>query len=399
MSEKVFIDQLVENTHIRSIFLVADLALRETKSGKPFLALSLQDRSGTVDAKVWDNAEAIAARFEVNDFVRVEAQVDSWQAQLQLNIRDAQKVDEAAVDPEDFVPTSRWPRADLLDQLRALLDAEIKSSEMRRLFDILLGDQALMQRFISAPAAKGNHHAFLGGLLEHSLSMARVAVSLGAHYQNYYPGLLNKDLLIAGCIFHDIGKCLELTYARAFDYSEEGQFVGHIVQGVEILTALAARAEPALPDDMILQLKHLILSHHGKKEFGSPVLPKTPEAILLHEIDMIDSRMNMLANIASEPRAGAADDSGWTGYQRLFQERIYLESTATRQAEWVWQDASAQAPVGPGLAAGAPAAHAQSAAGRHAVERAEAAPARQSPRSAAGAPAEVAPNLDLFRTD
>lgn len=397
MSEKVFVDQLVENAQIRSIFLVADLALRETKSGKPFLALSLQDRTGSVDAKVWDNAEAIASRFGVNDFVRVEAQVDSWQTQLQLNIRDAQKVDDTAVDPADFVRTSRWAREALHDQLRELIDTQVKSSQMRRLFDALLADQELMQRFTSAPAAKGNHHAFLGGLLEHSLSMARLAVRLGAHYQSYYPGLLNTDLLIAGCVFHDIGKCFELTYSRAFDYSDEGQFLGHIVQGVELLTALAARVEPALPADMILQLKHLILSHHGKREFGSPVLPKTPEAIVLHEIDMIDSRMNMLANIASEKRAGGEEGDGWTGFQRLFQERIYVESTVQHPADWVWQDASAEAPAGPGLAAQTHAGPAQDAKSRGAGAPAESGTAERS--RGAAAQTEVAPNLDLFRLD
>lgn len=323
MSDKIFVEQLVEGETIRAVFLVTDKSIRATKSGKPFLALTLSDKSGSIDAKVWEQAEAIATRFEADDFVAVEAQVDSWQSNLQLNVRDIQKLDDSAVAFEDFVPVSRWPRHALLEQLQGVVRAQVSSADLQRFFDALFADEALMQRYETAPAATGNHHAFLGGLVEHSLSMTRLAVQIGQHYGAYYPGLLDTDLLIAGTVLHDIGKCYELSYSRSFSYTDEGQLVGHIVQGVEMVTAIAARLKPALPAELLTQIKHLILAHHGKKEFGSPVLPRTPEAMVLHEIDMIDSRMNMLANIAEQHDPGA-DNAAWSGYQRLFQGRVFL---------------------------------------------------------------------------
>ncbi|AWV89851.1 3'-5' exoribonuclease YhaM family protein [Bradymonas sediminis] len=391
MSDKIFVEQLVEGETIRSVFLVSDKSVRATKSGKPFLALTLGDKSGSIDAKVWDNAEAIATRFEADDFVAVEAQVDSWQSKLQLNIRDVHKVDDANVAFEDFVPVSRWPREALLEQLKTLVREEVRSPEMQRFFNALFADKELMQRYQSAPAAKGNHHAFLGGLVEHSLSMTRLAVRIGGHYANYYPGLLNTDLLIAGCVLHDIGKCYELSYARSFDYTDEGQLVGHIVQGVEMVTAIAAPLEPALPADMILQIKHLILAHHGKKEYGSPVLPRTPEALVLHEIDMIDSRMAMLANIADQ-QASDAEDSGWSGYERLFQGRVYMGNAQT-PTDAPNTPAMPHELVGPGAqhADAQPQQHAGSAARPAAAKSASAAPANPKRQ-----PAEPAPNLDLF---
>lgn len=382
MSDKIFVEQLVEGETIRAVFLVNDKSVRATKSGKPFLALTLSDKSGSIDAKVWEQAEAIATRFEADDFVAVEAQVDSWQSKLQLNVRDVQKVEDSAVAFEDFVPVSRWPRRALLEQLQGVVRAEIKSAEMQRFFDALFADEDLMQRYQTAPAAMGNHHAFLGGLLEHSLSMTRLAVQIGGHYNAYYPGLLDTDLLIAGTVLHDIGKCYELSYSRAFNYTDEGQLVGHIVQGVEMVTAVAAPIKPALPAEMIMQIKHLILAHHGKKEFGSPVLPRTPEAMVLHEIDMIDSRMNMLANIAEQHIPGA-DDASWSGYERLFQGRIFLGNA---QAPGSALDAAQLS--GPGAPrADEVFAHAQS---LSAPQRPAAA------QRTRATPTPPAPNLDLF---
>lgn len=324
MKNKIFVCDLVEGEHIQSVFLATDKSIRTTKSGKPYLALTLADKSGSIDSKVWEQAEAIAARFDQEDFVLVEAQVDSWQGKLQLNVRDVQRVDEDAFELEDFVPASRWNREAMLAQLQDVVSREVKSPAMLRFFDALFDEGELMRQFSMAPAAKGNHHAYLGGLLEHALSMTRLAVNLSRHYAYYYPGLLNQDLVIAGCVLHDIGKCFELSYGRSFDYTDEGQLVGHIVQGVELITSIAKKVSPPLPSEMLLQLKHLVLSHHGKKEFGSPTRPKTPEAMLLHEIDMIDSRMNMLSNIVEEHAAGANADEPWTDYQRLFQERLYM---------------------------------------------------------------------------
>jgi 3'-5' exoribonuclease len=378
MKSKVNVSDLVEGEHIQSIFLVADKSLRTTKSGKPFLALELMDNSGTVDSKIWDEAEAMASRFDKEDFIFVEAQVDSWNGKLQLNIRDLQRIDDSEVTLEDFIPASRWDRHEMLAQLQDVVSREVKSPEMLRFFDELFSEQQLMRQFALAPAAKGNHHSYLGGLLEHTLSMTRLAVSLSRHYAYYYPGMLNQDLVIAGCVLHDIGKCFELSFGRSFDYTTEGQLVGHIVQGVELISATAKKVSPPLPAEMLMQLKHLVLSHHGKKDYGSPVRPKTPEAMLLHEIDMIDSRMAMVANITDEHRDGVDADSEWTGYQRLFQERIYMG--ASDGSSWAKVRTPGDDDIdGPG------AVPEPTATGEKAKSRRE--------REASG---ESAPNLDLF---
>ncbi|QDG49223.1 HD domain-containing protein [Persicimonas caeni] len=334
MKEKIFVSDLVEGSFITSVFLVADKTLRTTKSGNPFLALDLADKSGNIDSKVWDNAEAIGSRFEADDFVMVEAQVESYRGQLQLNVRDLKRMDDDDVALEDFIPASRWDRDEMLEQLKDVVGREIKSPEMLRFFDALFEEKQLMKQFTLAPAAKGNHHAYLGGLLEHALSMTRLAVRMTRHYAHYYPGMLNQDLVIAGCVLHDIGKCFELSYGRSFNYTTEGQLVGHIVQGVELITAIAKKVSPPLPAEMLMQLKHLVLSHHGKLEYGSPILPRTAEALLLHEIDMIDSRMNMYSNMVAEHEGGTNSEEAFTDYQRLFQGRMYMgDDTGTKWAK------------------------------------------------------------------
>ena len=180
-----------------------------------------------------------------------------------------------------------------------------------------------MRLYATAPAAKGNHHAYLGGLLEHSLSMARIGAKLSRHYAHYYPGMLNQDLVIAGCVLHDVGKCFELEFSRGFRYSDSGQMVGHITQGVELVTKLAQRVSPPLPSNMIMRIKHLILTHHGRLEYGSPIKARTPEAVLLHQIDMIDSRMGMVRNAFDEHAGSVAAEDAWTGYNRLFEGSLY----------------------------------------------------------------------------
>jgi 3'-5' exoribonuclease len=323
MKNKAFICDLVDGDLVRSVFLVTDKRLGTTRNGDPFLTVELSDKTGSVVGRVWDEAEAIASRFEQDDFVAVDGQIETYKGKLQLNVRDLKRVAADQIELSDFVPASRWDRQALLEQLKDLVSRELESPEMLRFFDTLFSRDELMDRFATAPAAKGNHHAYVGGLVEHTLSMARVGARLTDHYAHYYPGLLNQDLVIAGCVLHDIGKCFELSYGRSFGYTDEGQLVGHIVQGVELVTEIAAQISPPLPASLLMQLKHLIASHHGKREYGSPVRPQTPEAMLLHQIDMIDSRMAMCADIFEEHGQGQAPAEAWTGYQRLFQTSLY----------------------------------------------------------------------------
>lgn len=344
---KVFVSELTDSDPVETIFLVASKAIRETRNGDPYLCVTLQDRTGTIEGRAWDDALALEERFGVDDFVALRGRVSSYRGELQLNIADLDKISDDRVNLEDFLPHSRWKSHHLFEKLEELLEAEIASDEVRRFFDALFEDETLRQNYLRAPAAVSNHHAYLAGLAEHSLSMARLAVRVGRHYEAYYPGLADTDLLVAGCILHDIGKIEELTYRRSFAYSTEGRLVGHIAGGCELIGRVAAHMSPPLDEDLERQLKHLVLSHHGKREYGAPITPRTPEAILLHELDMIDSRMNMCWNACEALLEGESEHDGWSDYQRVFSGSIYVG--ATTEGTWRGPRRPPSLDDGPGL--------------------------------------------------
>lgn len=345
---KIFVSDLNDNTAVHTVFLVTNKSVRETKTGAPYLNITLSDRTGSIEARAWDNAVELDARFQVDDFISIKGRVSSFRDQLQITLNDLTLVPDHDVELSDFLPSSRWNSEDLFHQLRTLLDTELKSTELRRFFDVLFADKQRTRLFTSAPAAVTNHHNYVGGLIEHTLSMARVGLGLCEHYRRYYPGLINPDLVLAGCVLHDFGKCWELNYARSFSYSTSGKLLGHIVQGVELINEIAASATPAFHEDMLTQLKHLVLSHHGHLEFGSPVLPRTPEALLLHEIDMIDSRMAMSWSTRAQAIQNGRTDSEWSDYSRLFEGSLYLGSP--KSAEWAApEDISLDSLTGPGV--------------------------------------------------
>ena len=323
MPEKIYVTDLVENQFVQTTFLVTAKEQRTTRRGDPYLCLTLADRSGEIEGRIWDDVEPLSERFAVDDFVDVRAEVETYNDKRQLNIDDIKRVEEADLDLRDYLPYSRWDGEALFDQLADLVDAHVESEIVRRFLEELFSDPAFVDRFKRAPAAKSNHHEYFGGLLEHCLSMTRIGVTLSRHYAHYYPGAVNQDLVIAGCILHDIGKVDELSYERSVQYSTEGKLVGHITQGVEMITEVAERMEPGPPEDLIQQLKHLVLSHHGHREYGSPVEPRMPEAMLLHEIDMIDSRMNLYVSHIDEHRGGPAGDEEWTSYHRALESSAY----------------------------------------------------------------------------
>jgi len=331
MVPKTFIADLVLDTHVRTAFLVTAKAVRQTKSGKSYLCVTLTDRSGSVEGRAWENAEMLASRFDDQDFVMLTGTVTSYQGIAQLKIMDIERVDERDVHVADYLPVSRWEPEAMYAQLKELVLDEVRSPVMRQFFRAMFGDERLMAKFKRAPAAKVNHHDYLGGLIEHVLSMARIAVQLANHYGRYYPGLIDKDLLIAGCILHDLGKCRELSYERGLGYTTHGQLIGHITHGVELINDVAARMSPAPPEAMLLHMKHLVLSHHGRLEYGSPVRPRTPEAMLLHQIDMIDSRMAMVAK-ALDQAADTEDSERWTDYNRALETRVFAGQDA--DAQW-----------------------------------------------------------------
>lgn len=349
-NEKIFIADLVDNQPVETVFLVASKAVRETKNGDPYLCLTLQDRTGTIEVRAWDNAIALDSRFEADHFVAIRGRVSSYRGELQITLSDLERVEESEVNLADYLPHSKWSADELFDSLLALIEEEVESKEVRRFFAKLFSDQEFQRRYKRAPAAMSNHHNYLAGLLEHSLSMARLAVSMGRHYNAYYPGLVNVDLLVAGCIIHDMGKIEELHFKRSFEYSTAGRLLGHITIGAQWVEETAATMQPPLDPNLVMQLKHLVLSHHGRQEYGSPVTPKTAEAMLLHFLDMVDSRMAMWWNACESSIQGPGQSEGWSDYQRNLNGSLYIAGDAARG----WQ-AKGQMPSmgsGPGLAPG-----------------------------------------------
>lgn len=294
-------------------FLVRDKITAMARNGKPYLTLKLMDRTGEVEARVWDQVDELAARFERNDFLRVRGKASVYLNKMQLVVQQLDRLDEREVDLSDFLPVSDYAPELLQQRLRDRV-AALQNPHLRALMESFLADPDFLQRYSSAPAAKSMHHVYLGGLLEHSLQIADLVADISRHYP-----FLDRDLLTVGALLHDVGKIDELTYARSFDYSDDGKLLGHIVIGVEMIEE-RVRQIPDFPRPLAVHLKHLLLSHHGQYEFGSPKRPKTLEAIALNFLDDLDSKMNGIRSlIAREEHT----DGPWTSYQRLYDRYFF----------------------------------------------------------------------------
>ena len=290
-----FVAELEANKVATGTFLVQSKEIRQKKTGEPYLSLLLSDRTGDIDAKMWDNVADVMHTFERDDFVRVKGLLQIYNNRPQLTIHKMQKVDEATVDLADFLPASKRDPGEMFRELRGIV-ASIGNPHLRRLLELILSDEDIARRYQKAPAAKFIHHAYLGGLLEHVLSLCglcRLAV-------RHYPGL-DEDLLLAGAILHDIGKIYELSYARSFGYTTEGQLLGHIMIGLRLIEAKLAQV-PDFPPRLRMLLEHLVLSHHGSLEFGSPKVPMFPEALLLHYLDDLDAKMACMTSLVENDR-------------------------------------------------------------------------------------------------
>ena len=309
---KIFIGELKKGQAVESTFLVRDKVLTKTKSGNPYLALRLADRTGEIDGRVWDSATDFLPLFEPDDFIRVRAEVDEFQGTLQLRILKLRKCPEEEIQLDEFLPKTPRNMEEMLAELKKI-SSQIHPPFLHKLLEAFFADEDFVKKFKLAPAAKAVHHVYLGGLLEHTLSVVELILLVGPRYQG-----MNQDLLIAGAILHDIGKISELSFDRSFDYTDPGRLLGHITLTVEMIDE-KIRAIPEFPQDLSLRLKHIILSHHGEYAFGSPKRPKTLEALLLHQLDDLDAKMNgFLAWIEKEKDS----PSRWTTYHKLFDRFI-----------------------------------------------------------------------------
>lgn len=317
-----FVNQLANGDSVDEVFLVADKQLRANRQGNLYLHLELRDRSGSVGARLWNANEGLARTFEPGDFLHARGKAQLFQGALQVILSHIETIDPAGISPEDFLPQASQNVARLTARLRELLKT-IGNPHLRALVDCFLIDDEFLRKFTSAPAGVRNHHAYQAGLLDHVVTLMTIADRIA----DLYAPDLDRDLLMTGIFLHDIGKVDELSYDRAFGYTDEGQLVGHLVMGVEMLRDKVERArdltgEP-FPPELLLRLKHMILSHHGTLEFGSPKLPMTPEAIALHHLDNLDAKIHAFTR---EIRDDPVKDAAWTPFQQSLGRRIFKGS-------------------------------------------------------------------------
>ncbi len=290
-----YVSELEPNRVITSSFLVHSKEIRQKKTGELYLSLMLGDRTGEVDAKMWDNVAEVMDSFDRDDFVKVKGLLQIFHNRPQLTIHKMRRMDESEIAYADYFPSSARDPEEMWGDLRGIV-AGIGDPHLRGLLDAMLDDPEVAPRFRRAPAAKQIHHAYLGGLLEHVLSLATLARMAAGHYPN-----VDGDLLLTGVVLHDIGKIYELNYERGFSYSSEGQLLGHINIALRMV-ADKLRGLPDFPEPLRALVEHMILSHHGQLEFGSPKLPQFPEALLLHYLDDMDSKMECMRSLIERDR-------------------------------------------------------------------------------------------------
>ena len=313
--KKVFVEQIRERDFVESSFLVRDKIMAMAKNGKPYMTLKLVDRSGEVEGRVWDRVDELGARFEKDDFIQVKGKASVYLGKMQLIVQDLERQPDEEVNLADYLPVCPRDAALMEAELRAKV-AALQDVHLRALMEAFLADAAFLENYRTAPAAKAMHHVYLGGLLEHSLAVATLAEDICARY----PGI-HRDLLVTGALLHDIGKVAELCYQRSFDYSDEGKLLGHIVMGVEMVEE-KIRTLPGFPRPLATLVKHLLLSHHGQYEYGSPKRPKTMEAVILNFLDDLDSKINgVRTHIEREPE----NNNAWTSYHRLYDRYFFKQ--------------------------------------------------------------------------
>lgn len=293
-----------ENKVITTSFVVASKQTKSKKSGEPYLDLTLVDRTGTIQAKMWDNVEECTGSFEQDDVVKVKGLINKYNQRWQLTVHKIRRMDAGEIDFSDYLPKTTKDIDELWRELGNLV-ASMQDAHLRRLLELFMDDPAIAQAYRNAPAAKSMHHAFIGGLLEHVVSLFHACDLVARNY-----AFINRDLLLTGAFLHDIGKLHELTYARSFSYTTEGQLLGHLIIDLEMLHAKLALL-PDFPPKLKILVEHLVISHHGQYEYGSPKLPMFPEALMLHYMDDLDSKMEAMR---AQFERDADLESAWTAY-------------------------------------------------------------------------------------
>jgi 3'-5' exoribonuclease len=313
---KVFVADLVEGEAVTSYFLVKQVQVRQRRNGSPYLILTLADRTGEVSAVLWDGVEEVRKDLAEGDLVKAQGILGVYQRERQLTLSRLRKATPDEATPDDYLPRSRKDSAALLAQLRAAVE-EMRDPHLKRLVGDFLADDAFVAAFSLAPAAKSIHHAVLGGLLEHTASV----VGLCRLLADFYP-VLDRDLLVAAAMLHDVGKIRELRWDRFFDYTDAGRLLGHIALGASMVEE-RIRAIPGFSESLARRLLHCILSHHGELEWGSPKQPMTLEALVLHYAEDLDGKVNSFLGFVqshADPR-----HPGWTQFSKALDRYLHFE--------------------------------------------------------------------------
>ncbi len=305
-----YIDSFKEGEGINDIYLVKSRKSDITKTGKPYDKLVLADKTGNVDAMIWDPASPGIDDYDVLDYICVNAVVNNYQGANQLNIKRVRKCSEGEYDPADYLPVSERNTDDMWNELMAYVNS-VENKYLKQLLDAFFGDDDFAKKFKKSSAAKAVHHGFVGGLLEHTLSVT----NLCNYYTKAYP-MLHRDLLLTVAMLHDIGKIRELSDFPQNDYTDEGQLMGHIVIGAHMAMEKMDSIE-GFPQKLYSEVTHCILAHHGEYEFGSPKKPALMEAVALHFADNTDAKMETMKEIFN-----STTDDGWLGYNRLVDSNI-----------------------------------------------------------------------------
>jgi 3'-5' exoribonuclease len=293
-----------ENKIVTSTFVVVAKQIKPKKTGEPYLALTLGDRSGQLEAKMWDNVEEVLEAFEQDDFLKVKGLINKYKQRFQLTIHKLRKLGDSEIEFADYLPKTT---KDIDELWRTLSDfvSGFQNQYLKTLVQAFMADPEIAAAYRNAPAAKTLHHAYIGGLLDHVVSLFRSCDLISRNYPR-----INRDLLLTGAFLHDIGKIHELTYNRSFSYTTKGQLLGHLIIELEMLQAKLIQV-PGFPEELKTLVEHLIISHHGQYDFGSPKLPMFPEALMLHYLDDLDSKMEaMRAHFERESTL----DGPWTSY-------------------------------------------------------------------------------------
>ena len=307
-----YIDTFREGMHIADVYLCKNKQIALTKNGKEYGNLVMQDKTGTIDAKIWDLGSPGVGKFETMDYVHVEADVTLFQNSFQLNVRRIRRAQEGEYVEADYLPVSKKDIKKMYEELLGYIRS-VKNPYLQKLLcGYFVENAAFAKAFQFHSAAKTVHHGFVGGLLEHTLSVTRLC----DYYAGYYP-MINRDLLLTAAIFHDIGKTRELSRFPENDYTDDGQLLGHIIIGTEMVGE-SIRSIPGFPEKLATELKHCILAHHGELEYGSPKKPALLEALALNFADNTDAKMETMI----EALRSGGDNKGWLGYNRLLESNI-----------------------------------------------------------------------------